>query len=340
MESNGQVLKEPEFHQMPPSYSGDRSELLGRAMNQALPIATKKIAIVAKAPSTRDQAPYDDDSWEIWGLGDQAMPGYPNPIKRWDRWFEIHDLDDGFRRWLPQYRDWVCQNHGKPLYINAPHPDAPHAKIYPKREVFAYFDKFLTNQDGDPLHYFTNSVSWMLALAIYEGATEIGIYGVDMAQHGVGLKSEYAYQRPSVELWLGIAAGKGIKVTIPKESDLLKTPHLYGFDSETNAMRLKYKPRLRDIADGKKKATSNASQTQFEIRRMGYHLRYYEGMLAGIVGTDEAANKQRDSLLEKCAQFHAAIRNQKDALREHVNRQYVLAGADEDMQYWHQHFFG
>lgn len=338
MESNGQVLeRKPLAGVRWETHSGQQVDVTN--IGTVLPV-TKKIAIVAKAPSTRDQAPYDDSSWEIWGLGDQAMPGYPHPIKRWDRWFEIHDLDDGFRRWLPQYKEWICSNHGKTLYINATHPDVPHATVYPRREIFAHFDKFLCDQDDKPLHYYTNSVAWMLALAIYEGATEIALYGVDMAQHGIGLKSEYAYQRPSVELWLGIAAGKGIKVTIPKESDLLKTPHLYGFDSETNAMRLKYKPRVNDINNGKKKASENSTKAQFEIRRMQYHLRHWKAMLQGVTGSDEAANKLRDDYLEKCAQFHAAIRNQRDAMRAAQDRQYVLAGADEDMQYWHQHIFG
>lgn len=315
-------------------------QLLERPTNRIAPVATKKIAIVAKAPSTRDLAPYDDPDWEIWGLGDQAMPTYPNPVKKWDRWFEIHDLDSGFQRWRQDYVEWLKQDHGKPLYINAPNPEVPSAVVYPRREIFAYFDQFLKNQDGEPVHYFTNSISWMLALAIYEGATEIGIYGVDMAQHGVGLRSEYAYQRPSVELWLGIAAGKGIKVTIPKESDLCKTPHLYGYDSETNSMRLKYKPRQKDISDSRKKANEQASKAQFEIRRMQYHKRYWEGVARGITVTDEASAKRLEDTLERCAQYHAAIKNQHDAMQQAIYRQHVVAGADEDMQYWHQHIFG
>jgi hypothetical protein len=53
---------------------------------------------------------------------------------------------------------------------------------------------------------------------------ELGLYGVDMATG-----SEYGPQRPSCEWMLGIAAGLGIKITIPPEADLLKSRFLYGF---------------------------------------------------------------------------------------------------------------
>lgn len=334
MESNGQVLQKIGQTCDAPAFDRWSIECTAKPLDDNGQPITKKIAIVAKAPSTRDLAPYDDPSWEIWGLGDQAMPTYPNQIKKWDRWFEIHDLDSGFKRWRSDYVEWLKQDHGKPLYINAPNAEVPSAVVYPKREVFEWFDKLMQNQEGQPVHYFTNSVSWMLALAIHEGATEIALFGVDMAQHGTGLKSEYAHQRPSVELWLGIAAGKGIKVTIPKESDLCKTPFLYGYDSETNSQKILWKARQKDIADSRKKAIQQAADAQFHIHRQKYYHRYWRSQLDRCVGDDEATNKRREELLEKCAQFSAAIQNQKDALTQAIYRQHVVAGADEDQQYW------
>jgi len=56
----------------------------------AWPVRTKdKVAIVGFADGHRHLAPFDDPEWEIWGLNrlHQVMPG-----KRWDRWFEIHDV--------------------------------------------------------------------------------------------------------------------------------------------------------------------------------------------------------------------------------------------------------
>ena len=67
----------------------------------------------------------------------------------------------------------------------------------------------------------------MLAHAICEGATELHVYGVDMAQ-----STEYSAQRPSCEFWLGFAEALGIKVYIPDTSDLLKCAFLYGVDDD------------------------------------------------------------------------------------------------------------
>jgi hypothetical protein len=91
----------------------------------------------------------------------------------------------------------------------------------------------------------------MVALAILEhdiGETvgEIGLWGINMAQHGkskgIGsagwFASEYARQRPSVEYWLGVAEGKGIKVTIPVQSDILKCSCVYGYHTTDVAKKV------------------------------------------------------------------------------------------------------
>lgn len=65
----------------------------------------------------------------------------------------------------------------------------------------------------------------MLALAISMEPEEIQLHGVYMAD-----ESEYRHQRANAEYLIGFAEGKGIKVTIPNESELLKyQPHYMGF---------------------------------------------------------------------------------------------------------------
>jgi len=44
--------------------------------------------------------------------------------------------------------------------------------------------------------------------------------------------TEYATQRASCEYYIGVAIGKGIKVFIPPQADLLKTKFRYGFEFE------------------------------------------------------------------------------------------------------------
>lgn len=78
--------------------------------------------------------------------------------------------------------------------------------------------------------YFSNTVDYALALAIYEGFTEIDLYGVNMA-----FESEYEYEKPGVEFWVGMAMGHGIEVTVHgNESTILKTRDgkLYGYGTK------------------------------------------------------------------------------------------------------------
>lgn len=197
----------------------------------------KKIAIVGKAPASVFRAPFDDPDWEIWSLSDAY-----HTIPRWDRWFELHDVE--YHRWIhPEHWKWLCTDHGKPLYLLGPHPDIPHAKIFPREELLAYRvntprGKRQPFQRG----YVTNSGTWQIMLAIMEGATHIGVYGYDLAQH-----EEYAHQRPSAEWIIGVAEGLGIDVHIPDESDLMKCRRLYGYETHNGEMYAKTRARIDEL---------------------------------------------------------------------------------------------
>lgn len=196
----------------------------------------RKIAIVGKATSSMMLAPYDDDSWEIWVLSDCFKF-----VPRITRSFEIHDYDTGCHRWKKEYTDWLKANIPK-LVVHSAHPDLPGAMVYPWKKVLEEF-----------LPYFTNSVSWMLALAMLEGCSEIGIYGVDMAQSdpATGRNGEYEHQRPSCEYFIGLAQGIGIKVTIPPQSDLLKARKLYAYESHKGDGYVWHQSRLQELANRK-----------------------------------------------------------------------------------------
>lgn len=72
--------------------------------------------------------------------------------------------------------------------------------------------------------YFTNTIAYMVAYALLEGAKEIDMYGVNQASSG-----EYFYEKCGVEFWLGIAIGMGVKVTIHGDkSELLTTKSRFG----------------------------------------------------------------------------------------------------------------
>jgi len=163
----------------------------------------RKLAIVGSARSTKDKAPWDDDSFDIWHFNH----GYQN-IPRFTKWFDIHSEET--IRLHPDYFQFLKENQ-KNVYLAAPIKELPKATLYPKKEIMAKYGSF-----------FTNSASSQLALAIEQGYKEIHIYGIDLHN-----KSEYAYQKPSFMYLLGIAVGKAIKIVIPYGSKLFDKEYLY-----------------------------------------------------------------------------------------------------------------
>ena len=181
-----------------------------------------KVAIVGFAPH-RKLAPFDDESFEIWGINDLYTCG---DVKRWDRWFQIHHPDhyagSKGRKTIPEmyaeYVKWDC-----PVYMVEKEKDIPNSVEFPF--------KALVEKYGS---YFNNTISWLIAFAMHEGFKEIHLYGVDMATH-----TEYGHQRPSCEYFIGLARGQGINVVMPKESGLLRTKYLYGLETEREDMEKK-----------------------------------------------------------------------------------------------------
>ncbi len=195
----------------------------------APPVRTLKIAIVGRAASF-DEAPFDDPSWEIWTVSNVCQE-----IPRWTRHFEIHEIEPRKLKW-GAYWEYLKQDHPGVIYLRELHPEVPKGIVYPKEEIVQHFG-----------NYFNNSVSWMIALAMGQAVTDLALFGIDMAQDDEDEKSEYAHQRPSCEYFLGMAKGYGVNVTLHHASSLLKTRVLYGFDAETNAMRLKHQARVEDL---------------------------------------------------------------------------------------------
>ena len=183
-----------------------------------IPAPRSKVAIVGfAATSMREVTPlFDDPDFEIWGLN-QLYMAFPEIVQHATRWFQIHDrkhYDAAIRD--HKHSAWMGVQKTFPIYMQEINPDIPMSVKFPIQSMLKQFGE-----------YFTNSISWELALAIYEGFKEIHVYGVDMAQD-----DEYTEQRPSVEYFLGWAQGRGIRVHVPENSDLLKAFWLYPFEND------------------------------------------------------------------------------------------------------------
>lgn len=167
----------------------------------------KKLAIIGGSPSA-SQAPYNDDEFELWGLGNQA-----DRHPRIDRLFEIHD---NLSEHPAEYPKWLA-GLGVPLVVSDKFPiQADHIETYPEAEVD---DLFIPD-------YLTSSPAYMLAYAILQGYEVIHFYGIDMAVDD----HEYYKQRPCFEAWCGYAKGLGIELVFPEKCPVLKSKYKEGRD--------------------------------------------------------------------------------------------------------------
>jgi hypothetical protein len=101
-----------------------------------------------------------------------------------------------------------------PLISPYKYEEIPLSQPFPLRECAEKF--------GQP--YFSNTIAYMIAYALLNGAKEIEFYGVNQAG-----SHEYAEEKGGVEFWIGMAIGMGVKITINgKDSQLLIYKGRYG----------------------------------------------------------------------------------------------------------------
>jgi hypothetical protein len=159
-----------------------------------------KVAIVGKGHGCAD-APLEGETWGICQCLRRRVFSRIIDMNDYSLWGETEAKADKISRRL------AAKN-------GVPYTDLTN---YPLQEVINYFG----------VDYFTNTVDFALALAIYEGFTEIDLYGVNMV-----FGSEYEFEKAGVEYWIGQAMGRGINVHVFGDtSSILKTRDglLYGY---------------------------------------------------------------------------------------------------------------
>lgn len=193
-----------------------------------------KVAIVGFAPSW-NLAPFDDPTFDVWGINELYIQAVN---KRFTHWFEIHNPESPSKK-SAKHQEWL-KNCKIPIFMQQHYEQFPASIPYPREVIKSMVNKdFILNDVGSPYTDFSNQITWMILAAIYMDYKEIHVYGVDMAQ-----QSEYAWQRSSCQFAIGFAVGRGIKILVPKTSELCKYPRDYGFDTD-NVNRFMAKDRVK-----------------------------------------------------------------------------------------------
>ena len=110
-----------------------------------------------------------------------------------------------------------------PVTTSRPHPDYPALEPFPLVEVLNDFR----------YGYFNSTAAYAVAYAIWLGVEKISLFGCDYTYPDA---HDAEKGRACVEFWLGMAAERGIRITVPKNTTLLDALHtqrerFYGYDT-------------------------------------------------------------------------------------------------------------
>lgn len=186
----------------------------------------RTVALVGLSTTTRE-AVRNSSADEIWTLNWAHLYDF---IPRIDRLFEMHPIWAYMRTSLPEYEKprkqwrWLQKVHGYPIYMLKGIPEIPDCVRYPLEEVTEDIFGVRLLRGEDPSSFYSSSVDYMLALAIYEKVDVIELYGIEM-----GSTTEYRYQREGAAFFIGVAIGRGITVKREKNSILLRSK-MYGYE--------------------------------------------------------------------------------------------------------------
>lgn len=236
----------------------------------------KKILCIIGTAGSRHLAPYDNPNAEIWGVAHCLLL---QDIPRMDKVFEIH---------LPYvYEQEISPFSKKPILYHANKEDhaswreakdisaivsQPNKKLN-KYELFPHDElkeKYGCLFPPSDAFYSTNSLAWMMVYAIdMDRFDEIHMYGVHLETD-----TEWQYERPCCEFWLGFFVGKmherGIKMPViylPEMADVLKCNHEYGY-SEIEVQRKKYKERVEFFEKQQRDVIAHRNRMAEELRKL------------------------------------------------------------------------
>jgi hypothetical protein len=167
---------------------------------------------------------YCDEVWGINAMGD---------VLKCDRVFHMDDIRVQEARALERPGSNIAamvkwlKTHPGPVYTSIPRPEYPGMVAFPLEDVL---NAGLDSNGGAP--YFNSTAAYAVAYAVHIGVKKISLFGIDYTMPNAH-KAEQG--RACVEFWLGIAAARGIAITVPEQSSLLdacapEAERLYGYD--------------------------------------------------------------------------------------------------------------
>lgn len=294
----------------------------------------KKLCILGTAWSCKD-APFQDPDYDFWGVAHCLM--LPQ-IPKMDAVFEIHLKSIWEKELDPRTQKPIIHNaNNKSIktYLQEVDSEIPTSEKFPIKELTEKYRKYIVESD---YFYATNSIVWMIILGIDLGYEQIDMYGVHLE-----CDQEWAFERPCVEYWLGVAAGLGIKVNVATAADVCRGSHLYGY-AEIEIQRKKilsrvegFNSRLNDMnrqriimmqqlmnLENELQLTSDARE---EMIKKQFELINSEISIIAEKGKDEYNNIVKNKITDSLKKINAEVYE----LDKRIN---AVNGAKEDSEYF------
>ena len=147
------------------------------------------------------------DAVEVWLSNNPTTTRLrcPRLIHEWTRFFNLHSRQHIVGTYPSGYTYYQTQAEGRPVYLLKAQPDVLTSVAFPRTAIQATF----ATAKG-PNRYFTCSVCWLIAFAVYLGFTRIELWGFELRDTKPG--SAFAWERPCVAYWIAEARRRGVEV--------------------------------------------------------------------------------------------------------------------------------
>lgn len=180
----------------------------------------RTVRIYGTAPNIRKTPPVPPNSGqEVWLANSPTTfeKRFPRALGEWTHWFNLHS-----RAWMLQtypngYAYLSHEAQGRPVYLQKAQPDIASSVKFPRKEIQEYFK----TPNGKPNRYFTSSVCWLIALAIWQGFKRIELWGFKLSINKRRSGVCYAFERPAFFYWIQQARDRGIVVVYQREIERL-----------------------------------------------------------------------------------------------------------------------
>ena len=174
----------------------------------------KKLAIVGSGSLTRDQAPFDDNSFDIWVFNEAPLNDW---CLRWDAAFQLHkpEVYTGQNVKQAGYWEWLQQPREQKIFMLEVDKRVPGSEKYPLENALKLGD----------CKFFGMTPSYSIALAILKGYEHIELWGIELSA------TEYQYGADTWVFWIGFARGRlGTDHVIMHSGEKLFEAPLYGIE--------------------------------------------------------------------------------------------------------------